>query len=135
LQFVHLFCNQSKCILLFFSCISFLIVLPHYAVHTVDDKGCHKRRWFQVVFRVVPMYSHLATTSSRQISLVSTDLRLSWRIHQPAAVCRRQMEWNSHHAAGPNFSSDENCPGTADVIQFRSPVIFRWSKKGRPLTL
>jgi len=27
LQFVHLFCNQSKCILLFFSCISSLLLL------------------------------------------------------------------------------------------------------------
>ena len=27
LQFVHLFCNQSKCILLFFSCISPLLLL------------------------------------------------------------------------------------------------------------
>jgi hypothetical protein len=26
LQFVHLFCNQSKCILLFFSCISSLLL-------------------------------------------------------------------------------------------------------------
>ena len=27
LQFVHLFCNQSKCTLLFFSCISYLLLL------------------------------------------------------------------------------------------------------------
>jgi hypothetical protein len=27
LQFAHLFCNQSKCILLFFSCISSLLLL------------------------------------------------------------------------------------------------------------
>ena len=27
LQFVHLFCNLSQCILLFFSCISFLLLL------------------------------------------------------------------------------------------------------------
>jgi hypothetical protein len=27
LQFVHLFCNLSKCILLFFSCISSLLLL------------------------------------------------------------------------------------------------------------
>jgi hypothetical protein len=27
LQFVHLFCNRSKCILLFFSCISSLLLL------------------------------------------------------------------------------------------------------------
>jgi hypothetical protein len=26
LQFVYLFCNQSKCILLFFSCISFMLL-------------------------------------------------------------------------------------------------------------
>ena len=30
LQFVHLFCNQSKCILLFFSCISSLLLLLLY---------------------------------------------------------------------------------------------------------
>jgi hypothetical protein len=30
LQFVYLFCNLSKCILLFFSCISSLLYVPHF---------------------------------------------------------------------------------------------------------
>lgn len=110
----------------------FLIVLSLYAIHTVDENGRHKRRWFEVAFIVVPMHSHLMTTSSRHVSLVSADLRLSWRIHQPAAVCRHQMEWDRHYSAGSDFSNDENRRGTADVIQLRSPVLYRWSKKGGP---
>jgi len=35
LQFVHLFCNQSKCILLFFSCISSMLLLFFWHPHCI----------------------------------------------------------------------------------------------------
>jgi hypothetical protein len=33
LQFVYLFCNLSECILLFFSCISFLLLFNEYVYY------------------------------------------------------------------------------------------------------
>ena len=38
LQFVNLFCNQSKCILLFFSCISSLLLQIISPLHKADNK-------------------------------------------------------------------------------------------------
>jgi hypothetical protein len=78
LQLVHLFCNQSKCILLFFSCISSLLLLFFWCQKYLGVKTTKSptNTWVNAMLsRNSPSWQGVVYTIFRQIILLFTISR------------------------------------------------------------